>query len=173
MGFSKSRKTCGENYTKKLSKHNATYSCGFNLSGTPSLFSYNLQGAISMDTKGNVAIQGATGAGLTGGTPSASFTAYSSVTNAPSIDKLNGIGYQIGGSAGIPVYGVPLAVGGDFNIIPDTDKNTVYLGATANAGVGVPGAEFHVEMGYTETLDATQFNIWEVARSIYIVIMEW
>ena len=158
---------------KTLSKVDATYSRGINVSGTPSAFIFNLQAGISIDTKGNVAIQGSAGGGVTGGSPGVSITAYQSVTNAPSIDKLDGLGYQIGGSVGVPVYGVPLAAGGDFNIIPDSALNTTYLGATTNVGFGTPGGEFHVEWGETATWNATRFNIFDVAENVYIKIMEW
>ena len=156
-----------------LSKVNATYSRGINVSGTPSAFIFNLQAGISMDTKGNIAVQGSFGGGVTAGSPGASITAYQSITNAPNIHKLEGSGYQIGGSIGIPVYGVPLAAGGDFNIIPDSTLNTTYLGATANMGFGTPGGEIHVEWGETATWNAIHFNIFDVAENIYIKIMEW
>ena len=158
---------------KTLSKVDVTYSRGINVSGTPSVCIFDLQAGISIDTKGNVAIQGSVGGGVTGGSPGASITAYQSVTNAPSIDKLEGSGYQIGGSVGVPVYGVPLAAGGDFNIIPDSALNTTYLGATTNVGFGTHGGEFHVEKGETATWNATRFNIFDVAENIYIKIMEW
>ena len=158
---------------KTLSNVDATYSRGINVSGTPSAFIFNLQAGISIDTKGNVAIQGSAGGGVTGGSPGASITAYQSVSNAPSIDKLEGLGYQIGGSVGVPVYGVPLAAGGDFNIIPDSTLSTTYLGATTNFGFGTPGGEFHVEWGETATWNSTRFNIFDVAEDIYIKIMEW
>ena len=158
---------------KALSKVDVTYSRGINVSGTPSVFIFNLQAGISIDTEGNVAIQGSAGGGITSGTPGASITAYRSITNAPSIYKLEGPSYQIGGSLGVPVYGVPLAVGGDFNIIPDSALDTTYFGATTNIGFGTPGGEFHVEWGETATWNITRFNIFDVAKNIYIKIMEW
>ena len=156
-----------------LSKVDSTYSTGINVSGTPSAFIFNLQAGVSIDTKGNVAIQGSAGGGVTTGSPGASITAYRSATNAPSIDNLNGPGYQIGGSVGIPVYGVPVAAGGDFNIIPDDELGTVYFGTTTNVGLGTPGGEFHVEWGETSTWKETRFNIFDVAKNIYIKVMEW
>lgn len=80
---------------------------------------------------------------------------------------------DIGGSLGVPVCGVPLAVGGDFNIIPDSAPDTTYFGATTNIGFGTPGGEFHVEWGETATWNITRFNIFDVAKNIYIKIMEW
>ena len=158
---------------KALSKINRTYSTGINLSGTPSIFCFNAQGGISVDTKGNVAVQGSFSGGVTGGTPSASITVYQSRTNAPNINKLEGLGYQLGGSAGIPVGGVPLAGGADFNIIPDSATGKNYYGTTTSFGVGIPGAELHVEWGNTATWNATQFNIFESIDQWCINIMEW
>lgn len=158
---------------KELSKINATYSRGVNVSGTPSAFIFNFQVGISIDTKGNVAIQSSSGGGITGGSPGASITAYQNITNAPNIDKLEGISYQIGGSAGVPIYGVPVTIGGDFNIMPDNALNTAYYGVTTNVGVGTPGGEFHVEWSETSTWSSTRFNIFDIAKDIYIKIMEW
>ena len=162
-------------FQKALSKVDLTYSTGVNVSGTPSAWSFNGQIGVSMDTKGNVAIQASGGGGVTSGTPSISVSSYRSITNAPSINELNGMGYQIGGSAIIPVGGVPVAVGGDFNIIPDQERNKAYYGGTLTRGLaaGSPGGEFHVEWGTTVTLPKTQFNIYDVASSVYIKIMEW
>ena len=158
---------------KVLSKVDATYSRGINVSGTPSAFIFNLQAGISIDTKGNVAIQGSFGGGFTIGSPSASITSYQSITNAPSIYKLNGSGYQIGGSVGIPVSGVPLAAGSDFNIIPDEALNKIYFGSTTSIGFGTPGRELHVEWGETAAWNCTRFNIFDLAENIYDKIMGW
>ena len=57
--------------------------------------------------------------------------------------------------------------------MPDPALNTRYFGLTGNVGLGTPGKEFHVEWGTTVTLPYTQFNVYEVARSVYIKIMEW
>ena len=158
---------------KNLSRVNATYSRGINLSGTPSIWNFNAQGGISVDTKGNVAVQGAIAAGVTTGKPGYSITTYQGVSNAPNIYKLEGFGYQIGGSAGGIVYGVPLAAGGDISVIPDDVLNKKYLGATVNVGLGTPGGELHIEWGKVSTWDATKFNIFDIAKDIYIKIMEW
>ena len=156
-----------------LSNVDATYSTGINVSGTPSAFIFNAQVGLSIDTKGNIAVQSSAGGGVTGGSPSASISVYHSVTNAPSIDKLEGPGYQIGGSIGAPVYGVPLVAGFDFNILPDDVLNTAYVGLTATFGLGTPGGEFHVEWGETTTWNTTRINIFDWAEDIYDRIMEW
>lgn len=158
---------------KALSKLDLTYSKGINFSATPSVFIFNFQIGMSIDTKGNVAIQSSVGSGVTGGSPGGAITTYRSVTNAPSIDKLEGTGYLVGGSAGSSVYGIPVAAGGDLNIIPDSALNKTYFGATTNMGVGTPGGELHVGWGETTTWSVSRFNIFDVAKDIYIKIMEW
>ena len=158
-----------------LSKCNYTYSTGVNLSGTPGIFFGNIQGGMSVDTKGNVGLQGSIAVGVTGTNPgySGSVTVYQMTTNAPSIDKLESMGYQIGGTVGVPVEGIPVALGGDFNIIPDSELGKTYYGTTSNAGIGSVGMEFHVGWGNTETWDISRFNVFDIMDDIYIKIMEW
>ena len=73
----------------------------------------------------------------------------------------------------MPVYSVPLVGGNDFNVIPDMDMNRTYYGMTSNIGVGLPGAEFHIEWGDAKTWEAARFNVFECADAMYIKIMEW
>ena len=154
-----------------LSQLNLTWTRGVSVSGTPSFWNYNAQLGISMDTKGNIALQRTLAGGITGGTPGISLTAYNMITNAPTIENLEGPGYQIGGSLGVPVYGVPLNAGAEVNIIPDRKSNNAYFGATGSLGFGVPGGELHVEWGETVTL--AKLNIFDLAAEIYTRIMEW
>ena len=158
---------------KVLGKVNLTYSKGVNYSGTPGAFNFNFQGGISVDTKGNVAIQVTNGTGFTTGSFGGSVTRYESITCAPSIDKLEGLGYQIGGSYGALIYGVPVSSGGDVNIIPDDELDKVYFGATFDAGLGTPGGEFHVGLSDTVNVEHARFNIFDIANALYIKIMEW
>ena len=158
---------------KITSKINLTYSAGVNVSGTPSAWIFNGQIGVSIDTKGNVAIQASGGGGVTTGSSSIAITRYKSVSNAPNIDKLNGSFYQMGGSIAVPVEGIPVAAGGDVMLMPDTELNTGYFGLTENIGFGTPGKEFHVEWGETTTISCTQFNIYDISKFIYIKIMEW
>ena len=102
-----------------LSKFDATFSKGSNISFAIINFSFNIQGGISIDTKGNVAIQHSTGIGSSTESLTFSATTYKSVTNAPNIEKLEGNAYQIGGSVGVPVSNIPLSAGADLSIIPD------------------------------------------------------
>ncbi len=54
---------------ENLSKVDATYSTGVNISGIPSIFNFNIQAGVSIDTQGNVALQYSTGGGFTTGSP--------------------------------------------------------------------------------------------------------
>lgn len=112
---------------------------------------------------------------ITVGSPGASISRYKSITNAPSIDKLNGSGYQAGRSVAVPVKSVLIALGSDFNIIPVKEKNKTYYGGTVTSGLGFgsPDSEFHVKWGETITIPGTRFNIFDVAESVYNRIMEW
>lgn len=160
---------------RKMSKVQATYSTGYAASATLfGLGEISGQFGVTMDTSGNVALQYSYAGGITTGGLGASVTRYSSITNAPGYEALNGPGYQVGGAFAFPVSGVPVAVGGDFNIIENTnDPGKSYYGITGNVGFGTPGGEMHVLWGETQTIEGTQFNIFEVASDIYTRIMEW
>ena len=144
---------------KALAKVNITYSTGINISGSPSLAIVNLQGGISIDTKGNIALQGSFGIGVTSSGPSISVSSYHSMTTAPSVKELNGPSYQVGGSVGVLIEGFPAYFGGDFMLTPDPDRNTGYPGQTVNGGVGTPGGEGHLECSRTGTLFGGSFNV--------------
>ena len=140
-----------------VSNIDATFTVGVSGSATAGIWSYTGQVGLSIDTKGNIALQGTYGYGITGGTPGVSGTMVSMVTNAPGVDKLNGEGYQFGGSVGIPIYGFPFVANGEINIIPDLQEGTTYYGITRGIGVGTPGYEGHLE--WTETQTMYQSNI--------------
>ena len=150
---------------KRISKRSFTYSRGVNASATPGIFAFNIQGGVSIDSKGNVAFQGGFSGGVTIGSPGASIMAYSLRTNAPDAIDLEGLGYQIGGS-----FSAGVTVGFDFNIIPSSQKT--YYGISENIGVGTPGAELHVVWGETRSLNK-KYNVFDVAESVYVKIMEW
>ncbi|OJU14235.1 MAG: hypothetical protein BGN88_12375 [Clostridiales bacterium 43-6] len=90
------------------------------------------------------------------------------ITNAPSIKKLEGTGYQVGGSIGRPIYGIPASAGAELNIIPDSALKKTYYGGTGSIGIGTPGGEFHAEWGETATWNQMQFNMFDVEKGIYI-----
>ena len=162
---------------KALSKVNATCTRGVSVSASPGIWNFNIQGGISSDTKGNIALQGTFAGGVTiNSSPTFSVGEFSMITNAPSINKLNGSGYQIGGSVSIPIPQAPISIcaGGEFNIIPDSKRNTNYYGVTTFTGIAppIPSFEVHAEWGQTSSA-SYQFNVFDVMQNIYVKIMEW
>ena len=61
----------------------------------------------------------------------------------------------------------------DFNIIPDTELNKSFFGATTNIDFEPQGEEYHAEWGETVTIKYTKINVYDVAKGIYIKITEW
>lgn len=57
--------------------------------------------------------------------------------------------------------------------VPDPKLNTGYFGLTGNVGLGTPGKELHAEWGRTYTVPNTQFNVYDLGRSVYRKIIEW
>ena len=158
-----------------LSQTDFTLSTGINISGTPSFWIFNGQIGPTLDSKGNIAIQYSLGGGFTVGNPSLSIAGYTSITNAPSINDLNGLCYQFGGSVIVPVERVPVFFGDDISIIPNEDGGKNIYGNSFSAGLaaGSAGGEGHVEWGKTGTIGKTQINIFSFARYVYRRIMEW
>ena len=157
---------------KIISKVSATYTRGISITATPGIFDFNLQAGISIDTEGTIGLQGTLNGGVTGGSPCASISGYTMLTNATTISDLVGDAYQIGGSICAPIEGIPVSFGGETNIIPSKNSNLPYLGMTLSGGLGFPGAEAHVEWGNTITV--CSFNIYDdIFKPIYVKIMEW
>ena len=157
---------------KAFKKINGTYSTGYNVSGTLGGFSFNAQIGVSVDTKGNVAIQYSYGGGVTGGSAAISVSRYKTRTNAPNIHLLEGPSQQIGGSVGVPIYGVPISAGGDLIFMRNEKLNKNYFGYSKNLGFGTPGGEMHVEWGETQTITSTEFNVYDLIDKFFIKIME-
>lgn len=153
-----------------LAKVNATYSTGNNITLSPSIWAFSGQYGISLDTKGNIAIQGSLNGGITTGTPTASITRYQTITNAPTIYKLNGSGYQIGCSVAAPV--IFITAGAEGLLIPDQEYSSSYLGFTKSLGASTPGADFHIEWGETRTWKESRLNVFDLLRQGYIKIMD-
>lgn len=97
---------------------------------------------------------------------------YKSVTNAPNIYKLKGPSQQVGGSFGVPIYGVPVSAGGDLILMRDDELNKNYFGYSKNVGLGTPGGEMHIEWGETQTISGTEFNVYDLIDKFFIKIME-
>ncbi len=158
--------------SKLFSKINSTYSTGYNVSATVGGFSFNGQVGISVDTKGNIAVQYSYAGGVTGGSAGVSVTRYKSRTNAPDIYQLEGASQQIGGSYGVSIYGVPIYAGGDLIFMRNEKLNENYFGYSKNIGFGTFGGEMHVEWGETQTFSGAEFNVYDLIDEFFIKIME-
>ena len=147
-----------------ISNIDFTFSVGININVSVGIWAFNLQGGLSFDSKGNIAVQGSfTGGATTSGEISASAVVYRMLTNAPTIYHLEDLSYQVGGSvSGLPLFGLPIGtLGAELNIIPNTEGG-FYKGITWSGGVGVritedgfapsTGVELHAEWGNTKTL---------------------
>ena len=146
---------------------NGTYTVGLNLSGTPSIWQFDGCIGISIDWKGNVAVQVTGSGGVTVGTPSAGILAYQTITNASTVYNLEDFGVQIGGSASIPIPETPVSaiIGGEINLMGDINQRAPdAVGLTMAAGVGIgAGGEGHIEWGETETIFSINiFDIWDM-----------
>ena len=146
--------------------NNHTYSIGGNFSGTLGIWQFDASGGISIDTKGNIGLQGSFADGPTTGTLSAAFLGYRSESNAPDIYALEKSGVNIGGSISAPVGSIPIVFGGDYNFIGDVNSKPYdgYTGQTVSVGIGI-GNEGHVENGYTGTFFS--FNVFDIWNDIY------
>ena len=101
------------------------------------------------------------------GSPSWSVSVNRTITNAPSIEKLDGMSMVAGGS--VDVYGV--SVGGEFTVFSDNQTNNVYLGGTVSAGVGTPiPIEFHGGLSWS---NVWMFNVFDVLDELYDRINAW
>ena len=155
----------------KIDDIDLTYSSGIAISATPSAFAFSGTGCISVDTKGNIAIQYSLDGSIHTGTPSAAVSAYGSITNASSVDKLDGPYYIAGGSAAALVEGVPIYGGIDGLLLHDEKNDAYFYGLSQKIGTGVPGAEVHSGWGETWTIWRT--NLFEEIDRIHKKIMEW
>lgn len=144
-------------------RKNKTQTTGVNFSaafGADISFSFGF----TRDNKGNLGVV-CTGC-VGGGTPSASISAYKTITSAPNIYKQKGLSTQIGGSFSIK----DISIGAEY--VYFQDKDDAYHGITFLCGIGIPGVsvEIHGEEGFSVVYG---FNTFDVLRGFYIKIMEW
>ena len=165
-----------------LSNVNGTFSTGIGANVNVLCFSGGGQIGISVDTDGNFAIQytlsGGASLDVAGSGFSVSGTQYTSVTNAPSIDNLEGSAYSGGTDVSIPIPKTPISgvASGELNVMPDLSSGKQYYGITRSAGVGYPasmGKGIHVLTSNTATIKATKFNIFDAVNSAYTTVMGW
>lgn len=71
-----------------------------------------------------------------------------------------------GGSLAIPIEEIIGAIGVDFNILGDPNKQIKYFGETVSIGIASsPGVEGHVQMAYT--WNSKPFNIFNTWHKLY------
>ena len=144
-----------------------TYTIGLDLSFTPKIWQFDGTIGISIDTKGNVAVQGALLVGPTTSTPALGILEYKTVTTASSVYELEGFSAQVGGSKlfpiqeGCPIWGM---AGGDLVFIGNPNNGRPgAIGITSSGGIGIgEGVEFHAQMGQTTTFYSINlFDLWD------------
>ena len=154
------------NTYKTKSKDNVgTVQLGATISGSVVMQGIAAWG-VTFDRQGNVGVFFSSGGGT--GSPSLSACSLITITEAPTIDYLNGPSFQIGGS--VDVKGV--SVGAEYTGMMDS-KGEVYSGLTATAGVGFvfpsPG-EIHMDITRTRVEGV---NVFDEIDDVCTKIMEW
>ncbi|MBO5211837.1 MAG: DNRLRE domain-containing protein [Clostridia bacterium] len=126
--------------------------------------------ALAYDSTGNFALQTTKAdvfkksSGGTFGLASIGFEKSYSYTKFKTIDSLNGIALNAGGS--LPVCG-PVSISGEA-ISPLDEPDLV--GGSVGVGIGL-GADLHATVGITET--KFEFNIFKTAKNIWKTIVSW
>ena len=147
---------------------NFTLSIGFVGSFSLGFWAYSGQIGVSMDARGNFAIQATGSVALTTGTPGVSGGVYVFATNAPNIDNLEDEALGIGGSVSCGYM-----LGGEVNIIPDYANDKTYYGATLVLGVGTPGGEVHISGAYTATVPKSKYNFFSIYKKGFERVAAW
>ena len=155
-----------QNLERNCQDKKGTWTKGLDISVTPEIYQFDASICVSIDRKGNVAIQASGVGGVTIGDFALSLVQYEMTTNAESVYALEGAGTQMGGaySAATKYPRLTLVMGGEFNIIGDVHERTKKAyGITVAAGIGVgAGMEGHVEWGETTTLFSLNiFELWD------------
>ncbi len=144
-----------------------TITIGINLSGTLTFWQLDGSIGLSIDRRGNIALQVTGVGGVTAATTgSIGLVAYGTVTNAATVYNLEGQGVTIGGSIISPVSGlvVPIMGGLDLNLLGDVNqKKPDAIGGTISVGTGLgTNGELHIEWGETNTLwSINLFDKWD------------
>lgn len=138
-----------------------TYSQGITASVSTGIWALGLQFGVSVDVDGDVEYQWSFYGGVSTGSPGASLQLYNTITTAPDVTKLRGMGYNIG--VGIAAGA---AVTADVVIIPDDENGTTYWGGSAAGGIG-GGADVHVLWGDTKPFLNLRFNIYDVLENVF------
>lgn len=109
-----------------------------------------------MDTSGDIGV--ITTYGGYAGTPSLSYTAFASISNADRINNLSGQVFEIGGSGGEVV-----SVGGEVATFVDETTGKTSLAVNLNVGLGItpPGLPGEGHSGLSTSVVERVFNIFD------------
>lgn len=66
-----------------------------------------------------------------------------------------------------------LAIAEEKNILFDFENKKIYEGTTSYYGIGTPGIGGYGGIGYTYVTKYLQFNVFEIAETVYVKLMEW
>ncbi len=154
-----------------LSDYDFTVSNGVGVSVTPTVFLMGYMIGPSIDSDGNLGIQGTLSAGFTTAPDFAgSIQQYLTITNAPDIFTLEGYGANIGGSGVIPIKGILAVLGYDLNYVGNVNEKIEYYGKTFSMGItNKEGIEIHGQLSYTRTYGKpiNLFDLWDYIYSKY------
>jgi hypothetical protein len=131
-----------------------TKTVGLNLAGAFGPAAFGSIG-IATDKRGNVGfvISGGGGAGF----PSGGLAIFDTYTNAPTIEKLNGLNAQLGGAVNVAC----ISGGAELVLFSDSDTGRGYQGVTFLLGLSpIPiGIEMHGEVGTSKVFAVNIYDI--------------
>ena len=156
---------------KTISKKSDTVSGGINFNGSLGGISFDLQIALSLDTQGNLALQGSFASNFGTGTPGFSVSGTAAHTNAPSVDNLEGFGVQTGASSGTMIGPMPMIASISMLIIPANGNSQPYFGNSVGVGFGTPGKEFFV--GMSDTVTFYKMNLFDHFFALLDDVEKW
>ena len=147
-----------EEEKEKSKDETGTKTVGINFASAYGPASFASLGLAS-DKRGNIGIVISGGGGA--GFPSTGVTIFATQTNAPTVEKLNGLGTQVGGS--VTVLGG--SVGAEYVLFADSDTGQGYQGITVSMGFSpLPfNVELHGEVGTSKVF---AINVYDVMISI-------
>lgn len=135
---------------EKISNIDGTRSAGFSGSVTINHVVINAQLGGAIDEQGEKDLQLSIFVGLSSSSYGWFVGGYYSETNAPRVSNLLGSFLQTGVSLGVPIEGIPCAIGMDSLSMKNSVSGEIYHGTSVVAGLGTSGVEIH--NGYGSTL---------------------
>ena len=126
-----------------------TYSVGVDVSLIILGINPGGQQGVGIDSNGTVFYYTTKSGGAALAEGGAALTVAYTKSNVPTYEQLEAWGVIWGGSAGVPIDGVPLAFGFERTYLSDEDGFAAGKSGTIMIGVGTPGKEVHAGASYT------------------------